>query len=158
MDRALTNGIPRSCIGLPWASHIPELIKDLLMNFKLWRTGCTPQILREVKVSYIPKESKVSQGSIAAKGLRPITVLSVWWRAFSSMWLRSDIMEKLHRCMPQLLTLTSKDPSFIFSFHAWWVIVIHDQESLVTMTNQYWPLFTIISTESAMLSHPLLIH
>lgn len=71
-------------------------------NFALWtKTGHTPEILKEIKIAYIPKQTKVHQRAIPIKGLRPITVFSIFWRCYSALWLRSPLLDSLHRLLPK---------------------------------------------------------
>ena len=90
----------------------PEFLREIGRNFKQWiDLGVTPTSLAEFKVTYIPKANKVSKGVINIKGLRPITVFSVWWRIFSAMWITSPILDSLQAQMPSdIICRRSKGP------------------------------------------------
>ena len=93
-------------------AKIPEFLNEIGQNFKLWADlGITPSILAEVKVTYIPKASKIPKGAVNIKGLRPITVFSIWWRAFSAMWIISPLIDALQAQMPKdIICRRSKGP------------------------------------------------
>ena len=93
-------------------AKIPEFLREIGQNFKLWiDLGITPSILAEVKVTYIPKANKISKGTVNIKGLRPITVFSIWWRTFSAMWIMSPLIDALQTQMPKdIICRRSKGP------------------------------------------------
>ena len=95
-------------------AKIPEFMKEIGQNFKLWiDLGITPSILAEVKVTYIPKANKVSKGVVNIKGLRPITVFSIWWRTFSAIWIISPLLDSLQAQMPKdIICRRRKAPKF----------------------------------------------
>eukprot|EP00438_Fugacium_kawagutii_P026557 Skav203815 [mRNA] locus=scaffold1236:454163:457375:- [translate_table: standard] len=87
---------------LKWILSLPHLLDELFLNYKIWfDTALVPASLRETKVTYIPKENKIVDGVCKVQGLRPITVLSCFWRCFSTMWLSSDILQQVHQQMPK---------------------------------------------------------
>ena len=52
--------------------------------------GRAPRCMQEIRQALIPKDSKTrSDGAVSADALRPISVLSIWWRLFSSCIARS---------------------------------------------------------------------
>ena len=57
----------------------------------IWEeAGLSPSLLRDSMVSFIPKNNKVVNHCAAVKAFRRITVYSVWWRSWSSAWVKSE--------------------------------------------------------------------
>eukprot|EP00438_Fugacium_kawagutii_P036025 Skav225105 [mRNA] locus=scaffold3924:92771:102028:- [translate_table: standard] len=57
----------------------------------LWeQLGLPPSQLRHCRIACLPKESKIVEHTLLPAGFRPVSILSGWWRAWSSTWLRSD--------------------------------------------------------------------
>ena len=52
--------------------------------------GQVPAPLRVARTVFLPKESKLQDGQLKAGDGRPITILSCWWRFFTSTWLHSE--------------------------------------------------------------------
>ena len=83
-------------------AKIPILFREIAKEFQLWISlQKTPGILKQIKLVYSPKVSKTQMGTISVNGLRPITVFSCWWRAFSAMWLDSPRLQTLHNILPK---------------------------------------------------------
>lgn len=91
-----------------WSSHelrnlsavpvLVEMIWNCMQGWTEWQK--TPSILKEVKMVFIPKVGRICKGNAGAKTLRPITVYSCWWRAWSSTWIRSDWIKNMVDQMP----------------------------------------------------------
>lgn len=70
-------------------------------EMQLWmESGITPSIIKQVKVSFVPKANKVQDGCIKPDCLRPITVFSAWWRSFSATWVQCDLVKNLQAILP----------------------------------------------------------
>lgn len=83
-------------------AKIPILSREIAKNFQLWISlQKTPGILKQIKLVYLPKVSKTQICTISVNGLRPITVFSCWWRAFSAMRLDSPRLQTLHNILPK---------------------------------------------------------
>eukprot|EP00438_Fugacium_kawagutii_P016599 Skav236385 [mRNA] locus=scaffold29:66683:68254:+ [translate_table: standard] len=54
----------------------------------------TPTALQDCRVACIPKEAKIQQHLLEPKSLRPISLLSGWWRVWSATWLRHEPIQK----------------------------------------------------------------
>ena len=48
-------------------------------------------MILQARTVFLPKSDKVVNQGVAPKDVRPITILSVWWRLFCSAWLKRDI-------------------------------------------------------------------
>lgn len=81
-----------------------SMAEHLWKTMELWsETGHTPTVLRSVRCCFVPKEPKVHNHTIEANGLRPITVFSVFWRAYSGAWVLSPMLKDLRRIFPGAL-------------------------------------------------------
>ena len=54
-------------------------------------TACVPRVLQNCKLCCIPKKD---QRQLKPCQFRPICVFSIWWRAWSSTWLRAEVNKK----------------------------------------------------------------
>ena len=54
-------------------------------------TACVPRVLQNCKLRCIPKKD---QRQLKPCQFRPICVFSIWWRAWSSTWLRAEVNKK----------------------------------------------------------------
>ena len=75
------------------------LCKDIWQAMLLWEeTSCTPSVLKRSKVAFVPKDGKTNEHEAALPNhLRPISVFSVWWRSWSSAWVKRSSLNKLKR-------------------------------------------------------------
>lgn len=48
----------------------------------------------------LPKTHKIIQGCLAVSQTRPITVLSIWWRAYASAWCRTPQFAQFAQALP----------------------------------------------------------
>ena len=51
--------------------------------------GVTPTCLQHCQVSCLGKQKKEIHGCLAAESFRPVSVLSIFWRAWSATWINS---------------------------------------------------------------------
>lgn len=73
------------------------IVESLQDQYLLWEdAGIAPTVLKQTKISFIPKDA--SSGPLPAKRYRPISVYSVLWRCWSSMWCDSDLLFKMRAC------------------------------------------------------------
>ena len=104
----------RDCSGAPgldqWTTQEVKWLTDIGMAgffwdaMKLWdQYETTPTILKDVKQVYVPKANKIcaEQHVIEPKALRPIAVFSIWWRAYSSAWVRDDSLKPVKQCFKE---------------------------------------------------------
>lgn len=58
---------------------------------QIWlELGITPTCIQHCRVSMLPKEGKIVDHSLVPGQFRPISLLSSFWRAFSSTWIKSS--------------------------------------------------------------------
>ena len=59
-----------------------------------WTTaGSLPKQLLQARQVTMPKPDKIEEGNrLHVSGTRPLTVMSVWWRAYASAWVHSEQM------------------------------------------------------------------
>lgn len=92
----------RGCPGIDgWSSEeISLLCGNKFMLNKAWaematweEMGLAPSSMRDGLLHFIPKPGKVgSDGCCTCKDLRPLSILSVFWRAWSGAWVKSPMM------------------------------------------------------------------
>ena len=82
-----------------WLGNVPTITKEIWSVMQGW-SSCTPSISQQLRMAWIPKQN-VEDFVIPPKKMRPITVMSVWWRAFSSTWMRSKPIKGIIAKMPQ---------------------------------------------------------
>jgi hypothetical protein len=67
----------------------------------LWEElGCTPTVLQHLRLVFIPKDGAQFCKSIPENKLRPLTVFSCWWRAWSSTWNHSRQIWNIRERLP----------------------------------------------------------
>eukprot|EP00435_Cladocopium_sp_Y103_P018304 s1264_g4.t1 len=86
---------------LHWIGKIPAIAKDVWHVMQSWHI-CTPSILQQLRTTWIPKQA-TADISIPPKKMRPITVMSIWWRAYSSAWMRSPTIKSIISKMPSCI-------------------------------------------------------
>eukprot|EP00435_Cladocopium_sp_Y103_P058755 s939_g20.t1 len=60
-------------------------------SMRCWETqGVTPTCLQHCQVSCFGKQKKELHGCLAAESFRPVSVLSIFWRAWSATWIKSN--------------------------------------------------------------------
>lgn len=69
-----------------------------------------PSSLQDVILLHIPKPGKLQpSGECSSADLRPLTIFSIWWRAWSACWIKCPRFNQfIHQIMPRGLTLASK--------------------------------------------------
>ena len=76
-------------------SRFPPAFWDLYLCaliIKGWLVkGDLPHMILQARTVFLLKSDKVVYQGVAPKDVRPITILSVWWRLFCSAWLKRDI-------------------------------------------------------------------
>lgn len=83
-------------------SHAPLVISSLMGQFDSWSTAAiAPTKLRHCKLTDLPKDEGVHQSE--PNRCRPITVLSMFWRAWSSAWIACPQVDQLHRIFHEAL-------------------------------------------------------
>ena len=59
-------------------------------------SGCFPEVLGHTRQVGLPKPQKVQHDThLDISDLRPVAVMSIWWRTWSSTWARSEIMKEI---------------------------------------------------------------
>ena len=76
--------------------HFPREVADTFSKiagrWKKARKG--PEAVKKARQCNLIKESKITkEGTIEAGNLRPISVISVWWRVITSCWVTSTDLE-----------------------------------------------------------------
>ena len=110
----------KGCPGIDgWSSSEIALLcgNKFLLN-KAWiemahweRAGLAPSSMKDGLLHFIPKPGKVGlDGCCTCKDLRPLSILSVFWRAWSAAWVKSDMMVQfVQRFLPSGLVAAFKD-------------------------------------------------
>lgn len=83
-------------------------MKDVWECMRLWEeTACIPGIIHESKLIYIPKKQKIQNNSLHPKDTRPLTIYSIFWRAWATSWMHSDdVLQIKSRLPPNILGST----------------------------------------------------
>ena len=109
----------RGCPGIDgWSSEeISLLCGNKFMLGKAWdemanweQMGLAPSSMRDGLLHFIPKPGKVgADGCCTCKDLRPLSILSVFWRAWSGAWVKSSMMTRfVHHFLPRGLIASFK--------------------------------------------------
>lgn len=81
-------------------AHCEGAASQMWKAMELWEeTECTPAILREAKICFIPKDGS-TVNAVEAKSLRPICVYPIFYRSWSSTWVRSASLMELRSILP----------------------------------------------------------
>lgn len=79
-----------------------EAVAVLVEHFE--GVGCFPSAWGLVKQAHIPKPCPVEASHIPVSSLRPISVLSVWWRIIASARVRSpEVSDWIQRVLPEFM-------------------------------------------------------
>ncbi len=86
--------------------HLPEKAIHLFHTLALrWRrTGQVPQALQEGRMTSLLKPGKIQKGEIDTSNLRPITILSVWWRCWAGAWAHGLSMRRFAAQLPDFVS------------------------------------------------------
>ena len=64
-------------------------------TLRWYESGCLPDQMSESKQVCIPKINKISENNaLKVQDVRPISILSIFWRIYSSAWVKSDQVKK----------------------------------------------------------------
>ena len=72
-----------------------------LLGARWMKAGCVPAQFCESRMISIPKPGKVENHIIKVGHLRPITVLSVWWRIWTSSWCKTALRAWMRQHVPR---------------------------------------------------------
>ena len=62
---------------------------------KSWEDVLTaPEYIRQSKQTSIPKPAKVADGKVAPENIRPVSIFSMFWRAWTKAWVGSESVEE----------------------------------------------------------------
>ena len=90
-----------------WSSqettHMPlEAVRHLHKLTLRWHEAHkVPTTLTYGRQATLPKTHKISQGLLAAQDTRPITVLSIYWRAWASAWTQTAACREFASLLPK---------------------------------------------------------
>eukprot|EP00438_Fugacium_kawagutii_P035309 Skav215257 [mRNA] locus=scaffold811:341510:355193:- [translate_table: standard] len=78
-----------------------EAVQDIWKAMEIWEaTSLTPSHMKQAKIVFLPKAS-TSDNAIAVKKLRPICVYPLWYRCWSTAWIKSEILRPLRELAPK---------------------------------------------------------
>ena len=72
-----------------------------ILGARWMKAGCVPAQFCESRMISIPKPGKVENHTIKVGHLRPITVLSVWWRIWTSSWCKTALRAWMRQHVPR---------------------------------------------------------
>ena len=90
-----------------WSSqetkHMPlDAVRHLhKLTLRWYAAKKVPQQLTYGRQVTVPKTHKVAEGMLQAEHTRPITVLSIYWRAWASAWTRTTAMKQFAAHLPE---------------------------------------------------------
>ena len=86
---------PDGWTGAEVAALPLEVLEIAFRMLKGWEEeGKVPKPIRQARQVNLTKPAKINKGKLAAENTRPISVLSTWWRAWGTMWVKSDAIER----------------------------------------------------------------
>ena len=89
--------------------HLPEKAIEIFHTLACrWgRAGHVPHALKQGRMTSLLKPGRIQKGEIDTSNLRPITVLSTWWRCSAGAWAHSLSMRRF----------ATQSPDFISAIH-----------------------------------------
>ena len=74
-----------------FVANSPAALSLVWRSMEVWeKLERTPVSVQHCRVACLQKESKVVSNTLVPQGFRPVSILSIWWRAWSACWLRSQ--------------------------------------------------------------------
>lgn len=78
-----------------WDVPLPAIQIFHQCTLRWYESGCLPDQMSESKQVCIPKVNKISENNtLKVQDVRPISILSIFWRIYSSAWVKSDQVKK----------------------------------------------------------------